>query len=206
MLIRHADATSQHACHSGACDNVALALSDWLIMVIAMMTPLLAQASRSVAERTLRRHAPFAVLVLHGGYLMAWGAAGIILLNFAAVLQSASGPGTPLILAAATLVWHSSEARSRLMAVCHRRPALHGLGWTTLTGCFLGGVRIGLACVGVCWAMMLLVMTMHDHFGPMVVVGGLVLAERLRLVELTPGAFVSRVAAILTPTACSKAK
>jgi predicted metal-binding membrane protein len=136
-----------------------LLASSWVLMLMAMMPPLLAKPVMHLQVRSLSRCRGRAVVVFAMAYTLVWMAAGVVLLAAAAALRIAvgGGEGVALALAAAIAVaWQIAPARRRTLERCHRLPRLSAFGLAADRDCLLYGLRLGLWCVGACWALMLL--------------------------------------------------
>jgi predicted metal-binding membrane protein len=137
-------------------------LSVWVVMMAAMMFPSVAPTvalyARMAGGRTL------APLVFAGGYLVAWGAVGVLV--FAAAWAGAGPAGNALAwdtagrwIAGATLLVAAAYELTPLKDVCLgkcRSPLGFLLG--SWRGGRWGALRMGAAsgawCVGCCWALM----------------------------------------------------
>ncbi|GAA4759536.1 DUF2182 domain-containing protein [Actinomycetospora chibensis] len=127
----------------------------WLVMAAAMMLPSLRTAMRttSLTSRWNRRHR--AAWLLAAGYLTVWAIPGLAVVTVLSVV-----PWTPpvwvtgvLLLVAAA--WVATPVRRDSLAACHRTRRVPGQGRRADAACAREGVRLGLACVGTCWLIML---------------------------------------------------
>ncbi len=131
----------------------------WALMVIAMMAPLLA----TMLGRADRRVLPFAA-----AYAAVWLAAGLVLIPAAVLLSAAAGPAAVTVALAAALAWQVAPWRRRWLARC-RCPTV------------LGGLSTGLACLGTCWAAMLVPLVAGGgHLAAMAAVSLFLALERRR--------------------------
>ncbi len=133
----------------------------WLVMMAAMMFPSLAPTATLYARMTTDRLAP---LLFTAGYLVVWGAAGV--LAFAVARGGSAIAGDVLAwdragqwVAGATLLVAAAYELTPLKNVCLakcRSPLGFLLGaWRDGRGGALQmGVRHGAWCVGCCWALM----------------------------------------------------
>jgi predicted metal-binding membrane protein len=133
----------------------------WTLMVLAMMLPSAAPMLSTyldIAEAaTAKGMSVASPLALTSGYIAVW-------LSFAlaaALLQGMVGPlpsrwaGGALLIAAG--VYQFTPMKHACLAKC-RQPMPYFLSnWTDRpSGVFRSGIRLGLACLGCCWAVMLL--------------------------------------------------
>jgi len=159
----------------------ALAL-DWTLMLAAMMSPLLVAPLRHVCERSFARRRLRASLLFVAGYAAVWMTVGAGLAAGAlAVRWAASAPSAGLLVCAAVaLAWQVSPAKQWCLNRCHRRPALAAFGAAADADALRFGLVIGAACVGSCWAVMLLPLVAAEWHLPMMATVALFLfAERL---------------------------
>ena len=138
---------SAHHHHGG---GVAASLDQWLVMTIAMMMPMVVQPIRTTAERSLwrRRHRAIGAFLL--GYLGCWMIAGV----FVSLLPSGYrySAAIAFLIAAA---WQMTRQKRIALAGCHWTAPLAPDGWAADFDCICYGARIGVRCVGSCWALML---------------------------------------------------
>jgi predicted metal-binding membrane protein len=169
--------------------DVALALNspaklaaDWALMVAAMMAPLLLAPLRHVRDRSFARRRARATLLFVAGYAAAWMMAGVALQAIAlAALWAMPAPVIGLgLVAAAAMAWQVSPAKQWCLNRCHRRPQLAAFGAAADFDAATFGLTNGAACVGTCWALMLLMLLVGaGHFLAMIAVTLFVFAERL---------------------------
>jgi predicted metal-binding membrane protein len=166
---------SLHAAHAVG------GMSDWALMVIAMMFPLAITSVRTTAERSLwgRRHRAIAEFL--AGYVLVWLVAGAIATWLLTTLPLVSWLGVNLstsvglVLAAA---WQLAPAKRRAVRTCHRTAPLAGRGWRADRDCVAYGVSSGGRCVLSCCAMMFACL-LSAHSIPVMVSATMVgLAER----------------------------
>ncbi|CRL14110.1 DUF2182 domain-containing protein [Phaeobacter italicus] len=134
----------------------------WSLMSAAMMAPTALPAFATYDD--LSHAAPdtrFGDLV--GGYLLVWGgfsivAAALQMLLFQLGLISAFGDSLSAGLSAALLLiaglYQFSSAKEACLSKCRRPLVFFMQHWDE--GAFRNGVRLGLVCLGCCWALMLL--------------------------------------------------
>jgi predicted metal-binding membrane protein len=154
----------------------------WALMVAAMMVPVVIGPLRHVRQRSFATRRPRAVLLFLVGYAAVWIVAGVPLQALALALRWA-GPGPALCLglaAAATMVWQVSPGKQWCLNRCHRQPSLAAFGAPADRDAFDFGLTNGAACVGACWALMLLPLFAGDgHLAAMLAVAVFIFAERL---------------------------
>jgi predicted metal-binding membrane protein len=161
-------------------DWVKQALS-WFAMLLAMMTPVIWQPlshlwSRSLAQRRWRAATLFCC-----GYFTVWMAAVAILTLGAVGLRVLSGG--PLqsfaIAGIIALLWQATALKLKFRRRCHVLPPLPAFGWGAEAASLRFGAQIGGACVGTCWAIMLVPLTAEAAHTPLMLVAAvLMLAER----------------------------
>jgi predicted metal-binding membrane protein len=154
----------------------------WLLMLAAMMPPLIAAPLRHIRERSFAHRRARAIFLFVVGYGAVWMIAGIGL-QVMAVAARLAVSDTLMCLAlsavAATL-WQVSPAKQWCLNRCHRRPPLAASGAPADRAAFDFGLSYGAACVGACWALMLLPLVVgQGHVLTMLAVMLFAFAERL---------------------------
>ena len=135
----------------------------WVVMMAAMMFPSVAPTVALYA-RMSRQHSRLAPLVFTGGYLLTWGAVGVLAFAFVDVINAIDGDvlawdnagrwiaGGTLVVAA---VYELTPLKDVCLGKC-RSPLGFLLG--TWKGGWSGALRMGATngawCVGCCWALM----------------------------------------------------
>jgi predicted metal-binding membrane protein len=145
----------QHGAHARHHVMTPLAeLVHWLLMIIAMMVPLMTDAVRFVAFRSLalRRHRAIATFLL--GYLGVWLACGlpVVALRRAAFTHNHLAAAIAFLAAAG---WTLSNCHQRAVKACHYQGPLAPYGWPATRDGVRYGARLGVACVVSCWPLML---------------------------------------------------
>jgi predicted metal-binding membrane protein len=139
-------------------------LGVWVVMMAAMMFPSVAPTVALYARMSRRRSPAAAPFVFTGGYLLTWGAAGLLAYGLAEVGRATLGDalawesggrwlaGGTLVLAAA---YELTPFKDVCLSKC-RSPLGFLLGsWRDgLRGALELGARHGAWCVGCCWALM----------------------------------------------------
>jgi predicted metal-binding membrane protein len=164
-------------------------LSNWILMVMAMMTPTLITPVQHIFARSFRHLRARLLALFCLGYALVWIVAGAILLAIAAALTSQSAPAVliPLVnLASVPLVilWQCSPLKQRCLNRAHSPPELAAFGFAADISALRMGLNHGLWCALSCWPLMALtLLTHHGHDDLMLVVTLVVISERLNLPE-----------------------
>ena len=144
----------------------------WLAMLLAMMPPMLDRPLGSLldsggARRRLRAAGLFLL-----GYGAAWMAAGAMLVLLAIGLRALlPGPGAAVIAALAALAWQASPWKQHCLNRCR--------GLAADRDALSFGLAHGGWCVGACWALMALPLTIEQgHYAVMALVTLFLAAER----------------------------
>ncbi len=133
----------------------------WALMSAAMMAPTALPAFATYDDLSHTGQTRFAVLV--AGYITVWLgfsvlAAGAQMVLFLAGLVSAFGDSRSGILSAGLLavagLYQFSPAKEACLSKCRRPLAFFMQYWDE--GAWRNGVRLGLVCLGCCWALMML--------------------------------------------------
>jgi hypothetical protein len=167
----------------------------WMLMVVAMMLPLIADSARNVAARSLwsRRQRAIAVFVL--GYLSIWLMAGVVLSLLLTALGSQVwfDPRWAMTLSfLITIGWQTVPIKRRALISCHRTRPIAPEGLQADWDCMRYGGMIGGSCLLNCWAWMLFCTLTGHHPGAMAFAMFIGIAERYPIRK------VSRIA--LTPS------
>jgi predicted metal-binding membrane protein len=155
---------------------------EWALMIAAMMSPLIIAPLRHVRDRSFASRRARAMLLFVAGYASVWMIAGAGLLAAALSARWAvPASAACLALAAVTaLLWQVSPAKQWCLNRCHRQPRLAAFGAAADRDAFDFGLTNGVACVGACWALMLLpLLAGGGHVLIMIAVTLFVFAERL---------------------------
>lgn len=140
--------------------------SNWLLMTIAMMLPLIILPARHIAFRSFswRRDRAMAAFLL--GYILVWalaGAALVPILVYARVLDPSGGRLAITAALVCAAAWQLTPWKLRALRGCHRMVALSGTGWRADTDCIRFGITTGGNCAASCWLLMLTpAMGMHS--------------------------------------------
>jgi len=145
----------------------------WLVMLLAMMPPMLDRPLGSLLDRGARRRPRAAGLFLLG-YGAVWMSAGAMLILLAICLRALlPGPGAPILALLSAAVWQVSPWKQHCLNRCRGLAADRD------------ALRFGLAhggwCVGACWALMALPLTIESgHYAVMALVTLFLAGERHR--------------------------
>ena len=156
--------------------------SGWLLMLAAMTPPLIAAPLRHVRERSFAHRRARAMFLFVIGYGAVWMIAGMGLQVMALAAQLAVSDARMCLAlsAAAATLWQVSPAKQWCLNRCHRRPQLAAFGAPADRAAFDFGLTHGAACVGACWALMLLPLFVgQGHALVMLAVMLFAFAERL---------------------------
>ena len=154
--------------------------SGWLLMVAAMMAPAIVAPLRHVRDRSFARRRGRAMLLFGAGYVAVWCCAGVVLQAMALAAWWVAPAASVFVAVAVALVWQISPAKQWCLNRCHRRPHLAAFGAAADGDAVVFGLTHGAACVGACWALMLLpLLAGTAHVPAMVAVALFVWAERL---------------------------
>jgi predicted metal-binding membrane protein len=175
----HGAATAAH--HGAAtagfhCTSVLL--SDWMLMVAAMMAPLLVPMVNHVWRSSLPRRRFDSLLALAAGYGLCWAAVGILLMPVSATIGQSWFAAAAL--GATGLAWSSSPIAQYARNRCHRLRGIDPFGIAADRDSFLQGVMAGGPCVLACWPWMLLPMSAPKfHLALALAVTAVLFLERL---------------------------
>jgi predicted metal-binding membrane protein len=181
-------ANSQHEIQnisSKILTTISNGMVPWIIMVVAMMFPLLNEPIRHVAFSVRRKDRDFAILSFLIGYIIAWSVVGILFLLLPLFLDVAIGNRTHFVnclikasgfLLAAALIWH--PARPLRMTKCGQTMPIRIQGWHLLSTSLSYGLKMGFACLNMCWAPMAALMLAHHNIILMFAVTIIIIYER----------------------------
>lgn len=155
---------------------------DWLLMLIAMMTPMLISPIYHIRINSLSRRRTRHTALFLAGYASMWMAAGTFLI-FSEWTAKRLMPGSywpAFLIAVVAVIWQVSPFKQRCLNRCHSHPALAAFGPAADWSAARIGLEHGIWCVASCWAMMLLPMLLpQGHLIAMAAVGILMYCERL---------------------------
>jgi predicted metal-binding membrane protein len=127
----------------------------WLLMTVAMMGPSALPAVRHTGLMSLRWRRGRAMSEFAAGYLGVWVLFGFLALALAAVSPIMHGSAALAVVLLGATAWEVSPMHRRCLRECHRSLPLPLRGWRAEVGAFRFGVRNGVACLGTCWCLML---------------------------------------------------
>ena len=135
------------------------ALSNWILMIVAMMPPLVVLSVRHVGFRSFRDRRHFAIAEFLAGYLAIWIAAGF-LLSLVLIGLDMVWRGTDGILAGlaylAAVGWQLTPFKRRALWRCHRTVPLAVERRRADLACVWFGTQMGADCLTSCWLLMAL--------------------------------------------------
>jgi predicted metal-binding membrane protein len=155
-------------CRAGAADSsLAAVFAMWALMAAAMMAPTAVPAFRTFEDLTHTRAADglsFAALI--AGYLIAWLGFALPAAGLQMLLADAGGldpqgrslfAGVNALLLALAGLYQFSALKQACLSKCRTPMMFFMAHWRPgRSGAFAMGVKLGLFCVGCCWALMLL--------------------------------------------------
>lgn len=164
-----------------ALNPIGAMLPGWLLMLCAMMLPLLHSPLARLCRATAPGRRAQAAMLFVLAYMALWLAA-IALLTLASVALRGLGDSAALAIALGlAIVWQGSATKARCLAHCHAAPVSR----PARLGSASHGLCAGLACIGSCWAMMLVpLLAGTAHHLAMVAAAGIMLWERHHTGEL----------------------
>ncbi|PUB78738.1 MAG: hypothetical protein DBO99_06085 [gamma proteobacterium symbiont of Ctena orbiculata] len=173
--------------------NVALSLSQisaiqflsaWLVMLIAMMTPILANPLCHLWNSSMARRRRRAIALFLFTYLSVWLLAGLFLVAGTVVLNGLDrvmGWPTGLIALALALTWQASPIKQFCLNRCHWLPRLSPLGWAADRDCLRFGLTNACWCASTCWTLMMVPLSAGNaHVPAMILVSAVMIVDRLR--------------------------
>ena len=165
-------------------NSLILAGGFWLIMLIAMMSPLLADPIHHLWISSLPRRRWIAVVLFLAAYVFIWMLAGVVLILTTILLRILTGDGwlaTFAPILALAIAWQSSPWKQKCLNRCHWTPRLSPFGLAAGWDCLRYGIVNGFWCVGSCWALMLLpLVAVHFHLTLMAIADVILAIERYR--------------------------
>jgi predicted metal-binding membrane protein len=111
-----------------------------------------------------------------------WTLAGVVLMASAAaieVLGRAAGFPALAAIGIVAFIWQTTPLKQAALNLCHRPPQISPSGWAADRDCLRYGVSTALACVGACWALMLVPLVVHKlDCLTMAIIAAILLLER----------------------------
>lgn len=154
----------------------------WLLMVLAMMTPLLRMPILHIRISAFRDRRWRSIALFLFGYLAVWLAAGVLIKPLEWMVHHvAPGGWVPAVVAALLAVcWQVSPLKQRYLNRCHAQRALPAFGREADLHAWYFGLEHGAACLGSCWALMLFADSLPQwHISAMALVALLMVCERM---------------------------
>ena len=142
------------AAPGGAWSAAVSGLPSWILMTVAMMGPAALLSVGYTGRSSLRWRRRRAMAEFSAGYLGVWAALGVLALAAAASAPGVSRPATLAVVLAAAAAWQLTPVKRRFLLAAHRTAPLPPRGWRAERGAVAFGLRNGLACVGSCWCLM----------------------------------------------------
>jgi len=153
-----------------------------------MMFPLLNEPIRHVAFSVRRKDRDFGIFWFFTGYAITWTVAGVLFRLLALFLDVMPVDQSHLLnsiiagsgfLLAAAFTWH--PARPLKMAKCGQTAPIRIHGWHLVSDSLFYGLKMGYACVNMCWAPMAALMLVHHNIVLMLAVTVVIIYERYLL-------------------------
>jgi len=189
VMFAHGPATSSGAMPLSTSFQMVLGMNSpaslaagWVLMLVAMMSPVLIPPVRHVRYSSFSRRRARAIGLFVAAYAAIWMAAGVMLLGLvmgARLVAPAPSVAVAMVTMVA-LVWQVSPIKQRCLNRCHFHPAQAAFGIAADRDPLRFGLAHGVWCVGTCWALMLLPLVVSG--GHVAVMAGVALwlaAERL---------------------------
>jgi predicted metal-binding membrane protein len=186
---------------AGGWSGLSLAAPMWIAMTLAMMLPTagpMILTYAEIADTAARKREPVvSPLVLTAGYVAVWigFAVAAALLQFVFASAGLLDAGKLSLLIGGTVfvgagLYQFSTLKQACLALCQRPFPFFFANWTTTRSGVMGlGLRQGMACLGCCWAMMLLMFAV----GAMNVVWMAGLGVVMTIEKLSAGSRFSKV-------------
>lgn len=155
--------------------------TNWILMLVTMMPPLLAMPLTHVWRSTMSRNRGRALACFILGYGMAWLSMGPVLVVLALLLRLTGGSFTLILAVTMALVWSASPWQRLALNRSHRFGRIGVFGWTRYRDSLSFGAEHASWCIASCWAWMIVPLTAGTwHIAAMGVVGIIMLQERLK--------------------------
>ncbi len=169
MILSYAIA---HQGHAQATISFLPEFSNWGLMVMAMMVPLVLAPLRWVAFRSFRYRRHQAILWFLIGFFVPWLLIGLGV-AWLQTLQVSHNLFLAPALFALSALWVLAPLRKRAFVYCHSTVPLAPSGWHADRDCLKFGALIGSSCLATCGLLMVAcALTAHN---PIALLGGTVL-------------------------------
>ncbi len=154
--------------------------AQWLIMLIAMMSPLLAAPVTHVWNSSLVTRRARALALFALAYAIVWLTAAGGIIPLALILRLGTPDAAPILAVAFAVAWSSSPYAQLSRNRCHRLQGIGAFGRPADRDCLSQGAVTGLACAGTCWPWMLVPMMLDaGHAVAMVAISTVLFLDRL---------------------------
>ena len=140
-------------------ESAIVAGRHWLIMLVAMMSPLLAESIDYLWLRSLARKRAIAVTVYLASYIAAWMMAGFGSIGGSAWIKLVCHDwwlNAFILSLTFAIVWQLSPFKKFCLNRCSYTPRISIFGLKALYDCSCYGFISGFWCIGSCWHLMLL--------------------------------------------------
>lgn len=157
-------------------------LGDWVLMLLAMMTPTLIQPVYHIRANSFVRQRTRLTLFFVFSYFTVWVAAGaaFIVIMLAARVWVPGSFIPALFVGLTALVWQSSPEKQRSLNRCHHHKVLSAFGPKAARDAAGMGLTHAGWCLYSCWSAMLFAMLLPaGHIVAMAIVSVMVFCERL---------------------------
>ncbi|MGA7219352.1 MAG: DUF2182 domain-containing protein [Candidatus Sulfotelmatobacter sp.] len=154
----------------------------WVLMLVAMMSPVLIQPIRHIRLRSFTHRRARSIMFFAAGYAAIWMLLGGGLLSVS-LAGKLSAPRSYLLaggIALIAVVWQFSPIKQRCLNRCHAHRELAAFGLAADFDVLRFGMTHGIWCAGSCWALMLFPRLLPcGHVVAMAAVAILIFSERL---------------------------
>lgn len=140
-------------------ESAIVASRNWLIMLVAMMSPLLAESINYIWLRSLARKRTIIVTVYLTSYIAVWMIAGFSLIIGSAWMKLVCHDwwfNAFFLTSTLAILWQLSPMKEFCLNQCNYTPRISIFGLKALYDCCRYGFISGLWCIGSCWHLMLL--------------------------------------------------
>ena len=185
--------THEPAVHSGAMAAASLHMLlathppaslavGWVLMLVAMMTPVLISPVGHLRLRSFAYRRARTITLFVAAYAAIWIVLGgvLVAVALAATLSAAQSYLPAAGAALLALVWQSSPTKQHCLNRCHAHPELAAFGVAADIDALRFGTTHGIWCAGSCWVLMLCPMLVPSGQNvAMVAAAVVVFSERL---------------------------
>lgn len=155
-------------------------LGRWVVMSVAMMGPAALAGVRHTAISSLHWRRGRAIIEFASAYLAQWAIFGAVILGLLSALRVERGWNTLGIALAIAAAWQLTPLKKRCLRDCHRSIPLPPTGWRADKAALEFGLVNGLACVGSCSGLMLVMAVAPSaHLWWSIALTGVVTCERM---------------------------